>query len=99
MSIQPSKFNLTSYRFGHGGFIVFWMLNWVGMFSVYVFPPLKSSSPSYSNPLFFSGLAMESMITLLSARFIPFFLLVWIIGLFFPLPHFNPSNFSLDFSQ
>ena len=46
-------------KFGHGGFVIFWMLNWVGMLSV--------------------GLALEAMVTLLTVRFIPFFLIIWII--------------------
>ncbi|KAF5369050.1 hypothetical protein D9758_002945 [Tetrapyrgos nigripes] len=48
-----------SRKFGAGGFVIFWMLNFIGMLAV--------------------GLALESMITLLTIRFVPFFLLVWII--------------------
>ncbi|KAJ6560477.1 hypothetical protein B0H10DRAFT_2115024 [Mycena sp. CBHHK59/15] len=47
-------------RFGGGGFVIFWMLNWVGMLAC--------------------GLALEAMITLLTVRFVPFFLIVWIIS-------------------
>ncbi|KAG5641496.1 hypothetical protein DXG03_005093, partial [Asterophora parasitica] len=46
-------------KFGHGGFVVFWMLNWAGMLSV--------------------GLALESLLTLLTVRFIPYFMILWII--------------------
>ncbi|RDB16010.1 Nitrosoguanidine resistance protein SNG1 [Hypsizygus marmoreus] len=46
-------------KFGHSGFLVFWMLNWVGMLSV--------------------GLALESLMTLLTPRGIPFFMILWII--------------------
>ncbi|KIY45431.1 hypothetical protein FISHEDRAFT_66994 [Fistulina hepatica ATCC 64428] len=41
-------------KFGHAGFIVFWMLNYVAMLAL--------------------GIALESMITVLTVRFIPFFL-------------------------
>ncbi|PFH46702.1 hypothetical protein AMATHDRAFT_69276 [Amanita thiersii Skay4041] len=47
-------------KFGPGGFVLFWILNWVGMLSV--------------------GLALEAMFTLLTARFIAFFMLLWIIA-------------------
>ncbi|KAF5374176.1 hypothetical protein D9615_008810 [Tricholomella constricta] len=46
-------------KFGHGGFVVFWMLNWVGMLAV--------------------GLALESLLTLLTPQFMPFFMIMWII--------------------
>ncbi|KAG2018543.1 hypothetical protein CC2G_007972 [Coprinopsis cinerea AmutBmut pab1-1] len=46
-------------KYGHGGFMVFWMVNFVGMLS--------------------TGLAIESMITLLTPKGIPFFLLLWVI--------------------
>ncbi|KAL0572094.1 hypothetical protein V5O48_009872 [Marasmius crinis-equi] len=49
-----------SRRFGDGGFVLFWTLNFVGMLSV--------------------GLALEAMITLLTARFIPFFMILWVIS-------------------
>ncbi|KAG6812721.1 hypothetical protein H0H92_001082 [Tricholoma furcatifolium] len=48
-----------SRKFGHSGFLVFWMLNWVGMMAV--------------------GLALEALITILTPRFIPFFMIIWII--------------------
>ncbi|KAG6909241.1 hypothetical protein DXG01_001423 [Tephrocybe rancida] len=48
-----------SRKFGHSGFLVFWMLNWIGMLSV--------------------GLALESLMTLLTVKFIPFFMIIWII--------------------
>ncbi|PPR02814.1 hypothetical protein CVT26_009600 [Gymnopilus dilepis] len=47
------------HRFGHAGFVLFWMLNYAGMLAC--------------------GLALESMITLLTARGVPFFMLAWII--------------------
>lgn len=34
-----------------------------------------------------SGLALESLITLLTVKFIPFFMLTWIISAFYYLPH------------
>lgn len=46
--------------YGRAGFVIFWMLNYVGMLSV--------------------GLALEAMITLLTQRFIPFFMILWIIS-------------------
>ncbi|KAF8972086.1 hypothetical protein BDZ97DRAFT_1011209 [Flammula alnicola] len=46
-------------KYGHWGFVIFWMLNWIGMLSV--------------------GLALESLITVLHAKFIPFFMILWII--------------------
>ncbi|KAJ7739611.1 hypothetical protein B0H16DRAFT_1891055 [Mycena metata] len=59
-----------SRHFGGAGFVIFWMLNWVGMLAC--------------------GLALEAMITLLTPRFAPFFLILWIISnvsvSVFPLP-------------
>ncbi|PBK61691.1 hypothetical protein ARMSODRAFT_623483 [Armillaria solidipes] len=49
-----------SRKFGDAGFIIFWMVNFVGMLSV--------------------GLALEAMITLLTIRFMPFFMILWIIS-------------------
>ncbi|KAJ7154103.1 hypothetical protein C8R46DRAFT_1006043 [Mycena filopes] len=49
-----------SRHFGSAGFVIFWMLTWVGMLAC--------------------GLAIEAMSTLLTARFAPFFLLLWIIS-------------------
>ncbi|PBK96260.1 hypothetical protein ARMGADRAFT_989972 [Armillaria gallica] len=48
------------YAFGDAGFVIFWMVNFVGMLSV--------------------GLALEVMITLLTIRFMPFFMILWIIS-------------------
>ncbi|KAG6807451.1 hypothetical protein H0H92_007402 [Tricholoma furcatifolium] len=48
-----------SRKFGHSGFLVFWMLNWVGMLAV--------------------GLALESLMALLTVRFLPFFMILWVI--------------------
>ncbi|KAJ7453213.1 hypothetical protein FB451DRAFT_673327 [Mycena latifolia] len=57
-------------RFGSAGFVIFWMLNWIGMLAC--------------------GLALEAMITVLTVRFVPFFLIIWIISnvsvSIFPLP-------------
>ncbi|KAJ7841771.1 hypothetical protein B0H13DRAFT_2255792 [Mycena leptocephala] len=71
-------------QFGSAGFIVFWMLNWIGMLAC--------------------GLALEAMITLLTARFTPFFLLLWIISnvsvLIFPLevlPHVYRYGYAFPF--
>ncbi|KAL0945267.1 hypothetical protein HGRIS_000778 [Hohenbuehelia grisea] len=47
-------------KFGPGGFVLFWMLNWSGMLSV--------------------GLALESLMTILTVRFMPFFMILWIIS-------------------
>ncbi|KAF8965752.1 hypothetical protein BDZ97DRAFT_1810828 [Flammula alnicola] len=49
----------TTRKFGHSGFLVFWMLNYVSMLSL--------------------GLALESLVTLLTIKFIPFFMLTWVI--------------------
>ncbi|SJL15590.1 uncharacterized protein ARMOST_19091 [Armillaria ostoyae] len=49
-----------SRKFGDAGFVIFWMVNFVGMLSV--------------------GLALEAMITLLTIRFMPFFMILWIIS-------------------
>ncbi|KAJ7060809.1 hypothetical protein C8F01DRAFT_1253287 [Mycena amicta] len=45
--------------FGSAGFVVFWMLNFIGMLAC--------------------GLALEAMLLLLTIRFVPFFLMLWII--------------------
>ncbi|KAF7350031.1 DUF3533 domain-containing protein [Mycena venus] len=42
-------------RFGNGGLVIFWMLNWIGMLVC--------------------GLALEAMTTLITVRFVPFFLI------------------------
>ncbi|KAJ6480803.1 hypothetical protein C8R47DRAFT_1197934 [Mycena vitilis] len=59
-------------HFGSAGIVIFWMLNWMGMLAWYVTPFLQPAS-------IYSGLALEAMVTLLTVRFIPFFLIVWII--------------------
>ncbi|KAJ8695609.1 hypothetical protein PTI98_008197 [Pleurotus ostreatus] len=69
-SLQSLAFQLPFHRrFGHPGFLVFWMLMWFGMTAL--------------------GLAVEAMFTLLTPRFIPFFLVLWIISnvstCFYPL--------------
>ncbi|KAK0431546.1 hypothetical protein EV421DRAFT_2090044 [Armillaria borealis] len=58
---QQSAFQVDfSRKFGSAGFVMFWMVNFVGMLSV--------------------GLALEAMITLLTIRFMPFFMILWIIS-------------------
>ncbi|KIP08990.1 hypothetical protein PHLGIDRAFT_87282 [Phlebiopsis gigantea 11061_1 CR5-6] len=56
-------------QFGHAGFVIYWMLSWMGMLAL--------------------GLAVDSLITILTPRFIPFFLVPWIIVnvsvVFFPI--------------
>jgi hypothetical protein len=47
-------------KFGHSGFLVYWMMSWCGMMAL--------------------GLGLEAMLTLLTAKFIAFFLILWIIG-------------------
>ncbi|TFK61771.1 hypothetical protein BDN72DRAFT_777884 [Pluteus cervinus] len=60
-SLLSRAFQLPFDRFfGNSGFLIFWMLNWIGMLSL--------------------GLALESMITILTIRFIPFFMMLWIIS-------------------
>ncbi|KAF9030543.1 hypothetical protein BDZ89DRAFT_1091563 [Hymenopellis radicata] len=73
-----------SRKFGHSGFLVFWMINFVGMLSV--------------------GLALEAMITLLTIRFVPFFMILWIIAnvsvCFMPidvLPHIYRYGYAMPF--
>lgn len=58
--------------------MAFWMLNWAGMMAVYVHS--LSSLASLIKPFAISGLALESMITLLTTRFIPFFMITWILS-------------------
>jgi hypothetical protein len=68
-------------RYGRGGFMAFWMLNWIGMLSVYVTFRLRlRAAVTQLISLFqYSGLALESLITVLTPRFIPFFMILWII--------------------
>ena len=66
MSFSPPNIKKSFYRFGHSGFLIFWMVNFVGMLSV--------------------GLALEAMVTLMTTRFIPFFLIFWIICTFIGTP-------------
>ncbi|KAF7362508.1 DUF3533 domain-containing protein [Mycena venus] len=47
-------------RFGGAGFLLFWMLNWVGMLAC--------------------GLVLEALTTIVTVRFIPLFLIFWIIS-------------------
>ncbi|TFK54205.1 hypothetical protein OE88DRAFT_1732894 [Heliocybe sulcata] len=47
-------------QFGRGGFVIFWMLAWVGMTAL--------------------GLAVEALVTILTPKFIPFFLVLWLIA-------------------
>ncbi|TFK64732.1 hypothetical protein BDN72DRAFT_801842, partial [Pluteus cervinus] len=69
-SLMSRAFQLPFNRFfGDAGFLIFWMLNWVGMLSL--------------------GLALESLVTNLTVRFIPFFMIFWVISnisvCFFPI--------------
>ncbi|KAE9396701.1 hypothetical protein BT96DRAFT_958115 [Gymnopus androsaceus JB14] len=51
---------LFASQFGSAGFVLFWMLNWLGMLSV--------------------GLALEAMLTLLTIKGVPFFMILLIIS-------------------
>lgn len=63
--------------FGPAGFVIFWMLCWIAMCALSV--PLSTFlDPSHRQ---FRGLALEAMITLITPRFTPYFLILWIIGL------------------
>ncbi|KAG7440387.1 uncharacterized protein BT62DRAFT_924057 [Guyanagaster necrorhizus] len=71
-------------KFGSAGFVIFWMVNFVGMLSV--------------------GLALEAMITLLTPRYMPFFMITWVITnvavCFMPievLPHFYRYGYAYPF--
>ncbi|KAG2043585.1 hypothetical protein BDR03DRAFT_996313 [Suillus americanus] len=55
-----------SRNFGHAGFVIYWMMSWCSM--------------SALCSLVIRGLAIESMITLLTIKFIPVFLILWIIS-------------------
>lgn len=60
-SLLNLAFKLDVFRkFHRAGFVIFWMLGWVGMLAV--------------------GLALESVITILKPRFIPFFMILWVIA-------------------
>lgn len=62
------------------------MLSYVGMLSVYASSVILSSPANAS----LSGLALESLVTLLTIKFIPFFMIMWIIGAFLSLTRFVP---------
>ncbi|KAJ7496557.1 hypothetical protein FB451DRAFT_1074570 [Mycena latifolia] len=71
-------------RFGQAGFVIFWILNWIGMLAC--------------------GLALESLATLITIRFIPLFLIFWIISNMsvagYPLevlPHFYRFGYAYPF--
>lgn len=71
-------------KFGSAGFVIFWMVNFVGMLSV--------------------GLAQEAMITLLTPKYMPFFMIGWIITnvavCFMPievLPHIYRYGYAFPF--
>ncbi|KIK68776.1 hypothetical protein GYMLUDRAFT_154334 [Collybiopsis luxurians FD-317 M1] len=73
-----------SRKFGSAGFVLFWMLNWVGMLAV--------------------GLALEAMLTLLTMRGVPFFMILLIISnvsvCFMPidvLPHVYRYGYAFPF--
>ena len=62
------------------------MVNWVGMLSVYVLLDRQTNIELIN---IHSGLALESLITILTARYIPFFMILLIIGMnFLPLRPF-----------
>ncbi|KIM91852.1 hypothetical protein PILCRDRAFT_761064 [Piloderma croceum F 1598] len=70
-SALSQAFNVPFNRkFGHSGFLVYWMMSWCGMMAL--------------------GLALEAALTLLTMKFIPFFLILWIITnvsvCFYPIP-------------
>lgn len=48
-----------SRHYGHVGFFIFWMFNWLEMLA--------------------TGLALETMITLLGSPYVPYFMLLWVI--------------------
>ena len=54
------------------------MVNWVGMLSVYV---LLYHQINIRLIHIHSGLALESLVTILTARYIPFFMILLIIGI------------------
>ncbi|BGP15152.1 hypothetical protein JCM10213_000723 [Rhodosporidiobolus nylandii] len=67
-----------------GGFMIYWMLNWLTLASL--------------------GLAMESMLTLLTLKFLPLFLITWILlnitSSFFPATlaeHFYKYGYAMPF--
>ncbi|KAF9044944.1 hypothetical protein BJ165DRAFT_1347224 [Panaeolus papilionaceus] len=61
ISVLSIAFQLdVSRRFGHAGFVIFWMVNYACMLSV--------------------GLALESLMTILTQKGIPFFMITWIIA-------------------
>jgi hypothetical protein len=65
--------------------MVFWIVNYIGMLAVCVSTYLISLGftlclQNFRMPC--SALALESLITLLTVRGIPFFMLLWIIGTF-----------------
>lgn len=63
--------------------MVFWMLNWASMLSVYV---LLDHQIYIGLIHIHSGLALESLITVLTTRYIPFFMILLIIGKYEPFP-------------
>ncbi|PPQ98228.1 hypothetical protein CVT26_003398 [Gymnopilus dilepis] len=72
------KLNL-SRKYGAAGFVIFWMLNWLGMLSVYVPPSSERDTKLILSWWNRSGLALESLITLLTPKWVPFFMIAWII--------------------
>lgn len=53
------------------------MLNWLGMLAWFALLLLEFLYLAYIN---YSGLALEAMLTVLTTRFVPFFLILWIIS-------------------
>ncbi|KAF6761280.1 hypothetical protein DFP72DRAFT_1090248 [Ephemerocybe angulata] len=67
-------------KFGRPGFLVFWMVNYVGMVAVYVLRRQVPISYPLTHANLSAALALESMITLLTPKGMPFFMLLWIIS-------------------
>jgi hypothetical protein len=76
-----SQFFLVPFnaRFGASGFVIAWMLEYCGMLALYVylyFIELPDRSLTWTH----SGLAVEAVVTIVTMKFISFFLVIWIIS-------------------
>lgn len=69
-------------NFGKGGFVIFWMLAWVGMTALSVEYILLCHT-RWLGIVFWSGLAIEALITLITPRFAPYFMILWLIRLLY----------------
>lgn len=73
-------------RFISGGFLVYWLMSFLTMTALWVFwfgiPRPSLCSNIGKTDLFMSnkirGLAVEALITILTPRFIPYFLMLWL---------------------